>query len=209
MTLPVRRTMWLPLITLVLGCTLLSTAFAVSATPEFFVPTSLAVALVWTAGGLWARRLIRPRKANAWGWQGSLGLSVAAAVATAILFLVGTWILALLPFTRDFLLAASTAASATQLWLTVLVATLTGWGEEIFFRGALPAYLGRHGQAWAILVYTASTVFTGNVVLVLAAPILGTICQLVLNRTGRLWTACVVHTGFSLGVVGLVPLLLR
>lgn len=142
-------------------------------------------------------------------WTRSLGFSSAAAVAVAVLFLAGTWVLSMVPLTRDFLLAASTAASATQLWLTVLVAMLTGWGEEIFFRGALPAYLGRHGQWWAIAVYTASTVFTGNAVLVLAAPILGVMCQLVFNRTGRLWTACVVHTGFSLGVVGLVPLLLR
>lgn len=235
MILPARRVPWVPLITLILGCALLAASFATSATPALFVPFSLAVAVVWTAGGLWSRRVARrrfagtaeelasqrpghnqlpgqssrPGQSQRLSGKRSLGLAVAVAVATAALFLAGTWILSMLPLTSDFLAAATTAASVTPLWLTVVVATLNGWGEEIFFRGAVPSFLGRHGRWWAIGVYTVSTLFTGNVVLVLAAPLLGAICQLVLGRTGRLWTACVVHTGFSLGVVGLVPLLFR
>ncbi|WP_394159805.1 CPBP family intramembrane glutamic endopeptidase [Galactobacter valiniphilus] len=209
-----------PWIFLCLGSALLGLAFVWANTPPLFVLSSVLVAATWFAGGFVLMRHVGPsdaaldqprlasrggyrhaRQRAGWGWV------ALAAAGTVLFFLAGTWALSQIPLTAAFVETAVVSASWTPLWLTVVVALVTGWGEETFFRGGLPRAWGRRGQTWSLLAYTVSTLFTGNAVLVLAAPILGVICQAVYNRTGRLAAAWAVHSAFSLGVVGLVPLL--
>lgn len=216
-SLPVSARPW---IFLGLGSALLGLAFVWANTPPLFLLSSGLVAATWFAGGFVLIRQAGPRDAALaqpssasrdgkgpghqrprWGWV------ALTAAGTVLFFLAGTWVLSQIPLTAAFVETAVVSASWTPLWLTVIVALVTGWGEETFFRGGLPRAWGRRGQAWSLLAYTVSTLFTGNAVLVLAAPILGGICQVVYNRTGRLAAACLVHSAFSLGVVGLVPLL--
>ncbi|MGO2665034.1 CPBP family glutamic-type intramembrane protease, partial [Mycetocola reblochoni] len=130
-------------------------------------------------------------------------------VGTAGLFVDGVLVLLLLPWTAEEVGEAVAAAESTPLVVTVAVALVTGLGEEAFFRGALPR-LGTWPRAdlWATVAYTLSTLATGNLALILAAPVLGVACVLARRVTGRLWAAMLVHAVWSLVMVGGVPLLL-
>lgn len=217
-------------VTLALGCAFLGVAFAGASIPPVFVSSSLLVAATWFSGGVILHRAMavgrtppaigregsalrrRPLALGAGATRGRPGaarayrLAALVALGTVVFFFAGAWVLSVIPWTAGLVHAAAASASWTPLWLTVALATITGWGEETFFRWGLPNAWSRNGQWWALGIYTLSTVFTGNLALVLAAPMLGVVCQFVLNATGRLGAACLVHTGFSLGIVGLVPL---
>lgn len=136
----------------------------------------------------------------------SLRFTLLVTALLNVAFLSGAWILAKIPVFSDYILSASFTAESVSLGLTLLVALVTGWGEEIFFRGALPRLLGQKPEKWSILIYTASTAATGNLALIIAAPILAIFAHLLICHTGRLSSALILHTGFSLIVVGLTPL---
>jgi len=93
-------------------------------------------------------------------------------------FLVGTLIVREVPPLRDSVADVLDYAQGGSLVAATMVTVANGVAEETFFRGALFAAVeGRHPVLVTTLVYAATTVATGNPMLVFAAiklgPILG------------------------------------
>jgi len=97
-------------------------------------------------------------------------------------------------------------ADAGPLALVVFVAVLNGIAEEVFFRGALYSAFGRHRPAlWSTLAYVAATAFTGNVALVVAGGVMGTLFALERRATRGILAPVVTHAVWSVLMILLLP----
>lgn len=190
------------------GSLALFLAFRFAGEPTAFVVLSTFTAATWFVGGLFIRRRVPKINVDPMRLRQSLKLAVVVTLILNSAFLGGAWLLVKVPVFSGYILSASSTAETISLGLTLLIALVTGWGEEIFFRGALPQIFGRKPELWAVIFYTFSTMVTGNLVLVVAAPILAVTAHWLIRRTGRLSAALILHTGFSLIVVGLTPLVI-
>jgi membrane protease YdiL (CAAX protease family) len=87
------------------------------------------------------------------------------------------------------------------------VAVANGVAEEIFFRGAVFAAATRHlPVVVSTLVYTATTVATGNLILVFAAIAVGLVLGLQRRATGGVLAPTITHVTWSLLMLLVLPL---
>ena len=87
------------------------------------------------------------------------------------------------------------------------MAVANGVAEEIFFRGAVFAAATRHlPVVVSTLVYTATTVATGNLILVFAAIAVGLVLGLQRRATGGVLTPTITHVTWSLLMLLVLPL---
>ncbi|MGO3886012.1 MAG: CPBP family intramembrane glutamic endopeptidase [Mycetocola sp.] len=195
----------------VLGTALLWVTFSSIHSSAVFILLALTLAAVWFAFAWMLTRngqtapsdSTRPRTGQA------LVRALLISVGTAAVFFAGTLLLINAPVIGPAVDTAARGAENAPLLVTVIVALITGLGEEAFFRGALPS-LWRFplGDGVATIAYTLSTLATGNPALILAAPLLAIACIWARRVTGRLWAAMMVHAVWSLVMIGGVPLLL-
>jgi membrane protease YdiL (CAAX protease family) len=88
-----------------------------------------------------------------------------------------------------------------------LVAVANGVAEEIFFRGAVFAAATRHlPVVVSTLVYTATTVATGNLILVFATIAVGLVLGLQRRATGDVLAPTITHVTWSLLMLLVLPL---
>ena len=87
-----------------------------------------------------------------------------------------------------------------------MITAVNGVAEELFFRGALYAAIGvRHAVAGSALLYTATTVASGNAMLVFAAAVLGLLVGLERRVTGGVLAPIITHVTWSLGMLFVLP----
>jgi membrane protease YdiL (CAAX protease family) len=97
-------------------------------------------------------------------------------------------------------------ARFASLPVVAVITAVNGVAEELFFRGALYAALGvRYAVAGSTLVYTATTVASGNAMLVFAAAVLGLLVGLERRVTGGVLAPVVTHVTWSLGMLFVLP----
>jgi len=94
--------------------------------------------------------------------------------------------------------------------IVLLMALIIGPGEEIFWRGylqrKLSLYFGENqGFIWATFLYTIVHVFTGNIVLVLAALICGIFWGFLYKKYGSITINMVSHTVWDIFVFIIMP----
>ncbi len=88
----------------------------------------------------------------------------------------------------------------------VVITLVNGIAEELFFRGAFFAAVGRrHAVALSAAVYTLATVATGNLMLVFAAALLGVVLGLQRRVTGGVLAPMITHVTWSLSMLFLLP----
>lgn len=204
-----RRRRVVVLLTVLVGAVLLSWSLSREPGDPVFLLSSLALAAVWLLGarlsghvplGWWRtgsgerRRPVLP------------GVLVGAG-AMAVFFL-GALVVAQLPVLRDAVLDVLAHAALPGLVPVVAVALLNAVAEEAFFRGALFDAVRSAGadRSWrpvlvTTAVYTVVTAATGNVMLVLAAAVLGLLCGLHRRATGGVLGPVLVHVVWSLGML--------
>ncbi len=103
-----------------------------------------------------------------------------------------------LPFVSPALHNILIRADAVPTGLVLLVALVNGLGEELFFRGALFSALGSHHPvAGTTVIYVAVTATTGNIALVVAAGVMGTLFSLQRKRTAAILAPTVTHICWS------------
>jgi membrane protease YdiL (CAAX protease family) len=93
----------------------------------------------------------------------------------------------------------------------LLIGIVIGPGEELFWRGFLQRELGGRVGAWrayvfATLLYGLVHVFTGNLMLVVAALVAGTVWGWLFLEYGRLWPGIISHVAWDLTVFLWLPL---
>lgn len=177
--------------------------------PQFYAAT-LSVAAVWTAGGIlsgplhlgWIQardeRLRRP-----------VIIPVATGVGAFGFFYACALVARQIPVLDDAIGRVLVFAEAGEGPLVLFTTLANGFGEEVFFRGALYAALGDRPVAASTAVYALATTTTRNPALVLAAGVMGTLFALQRRASGGLQAPALTHLTWSTLMVRYLPPLFR
>ena len=183
-------------VTLVVATTLLAgTLRATPGSMSFFL-FGLGAAAAWILGAAVSGPLpLRPL-------HHTPRQSVPPALGLALLTFVGFWAADVvghhLPYVSTALHNVLARADKGPVVVVVAVALVNGLGEELFFRGALFAALEGHRPVLSsTVIYVAVTVATGNIALVAAAAVMGTLFALQRAHTGSILASTVTHLGWA------------
>jgi membrane protease YdiL (CAAX protease family) len=122
------------------------------------------------------------------------------------LFLVGAVLVARVPFLREPVQELLDHAEFGSLAVVAVITAFNGIAEELYFRGALYAGVGRrHAVATTTVVYALVTAASGIPLLVLAAAVVGLVVGLQRRVTGGILGPVVTHLTWSLGMLFLLP----
>jgi membrane protease YdiL (CAAX protease family) len=177
--------------------------------PQFYGLTA-ATAATWVVGGLTSGRLhlghiprrdelARPVVTPVLVGAGAFGVFYAAALVARHIPLLNRAIGSVLEYSYQ---------GSDRL---VLVTTLAnGAAEEVFFRGALYAAVGRkHPVATSTGVYALATVATRNPALVLASVVMGALFGLQRRASGGIQAPILTHLTWSVLMLRFLPPLFR
>ena len=106
------------------------------------------------------------------------------------------------------MLFRSVLAHAQQGNFTVvtILALANGAAEEVFFRGALFAAIGRrHPVVISTVIYAIVTIATDNPMLVFAAVLMGTLFGLQRRASGGILASSLTHLVWSLALILALP----
>lgn len=196
--------------TLAVGTPLLRAAILAPRGGSSFRRRTLALAATWAAGGA-ATGQLRP---ELWRVRDRDELTervlrpAATAAGTVAVFAAGALVVSRVPVLRreiETVIAHATRGSFVQ---AAALAFLTGVTEEVFFRGTLHELATARGlpePATTTAAYAVTTCATGNPLLVLASAILGGLAGLERRRTGSVLAPAVLHLGWSVGMVTVLP----
>lgn len=198
-------------IAVLVGAPLLGFSLHQPAGSRWFVPSALALAVWWAVAArvsgpipLGNRGLPAGRAA----WARAVVPPLLLGVALVVVFVVGAFVVALLPFLREPVRALLAHSSGGSVPLVLLVTVLNGIGEELFFRGALYDALPGHAVVVSTVVYACVTAFSGIPLLVLAAVILGLLTAVQRRVSGGIGAPVITHLVWSVGMLFLLPLVL-
>ncbi|SDI83190.1 hypothetical protein SAMN05444157_0376 [Frankineae bacterium MT45] len=192
--------------TLVVGAVVLGFSLAVPPGSAAFYPLTLLLAAVWTIGGF----LSGPLHLGWIGWRGGLRrplvTPVVVGLGAAAIFVVGALVVREIPALRDLTDHVLAHARKGSTPLVLLVTVLNGIAEEIFFRGALFAAIGRrHPVAISTLIYALVTIATLNPMLVFAAITLGLVLGLQRRASGGVLAPALTHVTWSAVMLFALP----
>ena len=196
-----QRRLIVSIVTLLVGTTLLGISLQSPAGSETFYVTAAVLAGVWLAGGLLAGpQSLGGRSAR------QLALPILLGVVAFAVFAVGAWIVMgigpLHHAVDDVVKRADTGSRAAVVIITVV----NGIAEEVFFRGAFyRLFPPRSAALWTTVCYIVVTAAAGNVMLVLAGALMGTIWALERRATGGILASSLTHITWSVMVIFLLP----
>ncbi len=196
--------------TLVVGATLLGLSFSTEPGDPAFYPLTFGLAATWVVGSLVSGPLhlgyivFRSRMRRPVVTPILVGLLLAA------VFVAGGLITREIPVLAQFTNNVLGYAKAGSIWLVALVTLVNGVAEELFFRGALFAAIGRKRPVViSTLLYALATVAGGNPVLVFAAAILGLVTALQRRAGGGVLAPILTHVTWSMGMLLVLPHIFR
>jgi membrane protease YdiL (CAAX protease family) len=191
-------------VALVIGAALLAGTLRVEEGSGGFIALGLAAAAVWVLGAFASGPIpLRPARPRA--LKTVVGPAAAIGVATFVVFLAARLIGDHLPVISGALDRILATADAGSLWVVLLVALVNGAAEELFFRGAVQAAIGPRAIAVSTVVYVVVTIATGNVTLVIAAAVMGTIFALERRASRGVLAPTVTHLVWSTLMILLLP----
>ena len=127
-------------------------------------------------------------------------------VAAFAAFLAAYLVVRHLPLVGPAVDGVLATADAGPTALVLFVALVNGAGEELFFRGALHAALEPHHPAVATtMLYVVVTAATGNVALVIAAAVMGTLFTLERLSTRGVLAPMITHLTWTTLMVLALP----
>jgi membrane protease YdiL (CAAX protease family) len=172
----------------------------------------VGLAAIWTTGALLSGPLHLGRTHTRGGSQSARPVvqSLALGAAILVLFLLGALVVGHLPVLREPVDRLLDHARLGSLPLVALITVVNAVAEELYFRGALYAAVGRrHAVAVTTVVYALTTVGPGIPLLVLAAAVIGAVTGLQRRVTGGILGPVITHLTWSLGMLLLLPLTLK
>jgi membrane protease YdiL (CAAX protease family) len=200
-----RRRRIVTAVTLAAGAALLAATLRTTPGSGWFSVLGFLAAAAWITGGLLSGSIpLRPGRPAAWR------PTVLPALAVGILAFLGFLGADLagqhLAWISGALASVLGQADAGPRALVLAVALVNGVGEEIFFRGALLAALEpRRAALISTVIYVAVTAATGNLALVVAAAVMGTIFTLERLSTGGILAPITTHLTWSTLTLFLLP----
>jgi uncharacterized protein len=203
-----RRRRVVVVVTLVVGAGILTWALRIEpGDPTFYVAT-IALAVVWALGAFLSGPLHLGR-ANTRDGRGSSRAVVQSLALGALLlgvFMLGAVVVARVPFLREPVQELLDHARFGSLALVAVITAVNGLTEELYFRGAMYAAVGRrHAVAITTVVYTLVTATSGIPLLVLAGALVGLVVAFQRRVTGGILGPIITHLTWSLGMLFLLP----
>lgn len=201
-----RRRRIVAAVTLVIGAVLLGLSLSIRPGDTLFYPMTLAVAATWVAGAF----LSGPLHLGHIPFRDTLRRPVVTPVLTGLVagavFVVGALVVREIPPLRAYTDDVLDHARYGSIVLIAVVTLANGAGEELFFRGALYAAVGRAMPVGISTgVYVLATVATGNPMLVFAAALLGTILALQRRASGGVLAPILTHVTWSTVMLFALP----
>jgi len=191
--------------TLVIGAVLLGFSLATPPGNSRFYLLTLAVALVWLAGGFLAGPLHLGRTASNAGRRPVL-TPIALGLAVGAVFVLGALVVREIEPLRSSVAGVLAHARHGNLALVALITLANGAAEEVFFRGALYTSISRrHAVAGSTAVYTLVTAATGEPMLVFAGLLMGSLFALQRRATGGILASLLTHLTWSLVMLFALP----
>lgn len=127
-------------------------------------------------------------------------------VLAGLVFIIGALIVRQIPALHDYVAEVLAHARYGSLPLVAVITLLNGVAEEVFFRGALFAAIGRkHPVLISTVIYAAATLATGNPMLVFAALTLGVVLALQRRASGGILGPIITHVTWSMMMLFLLP----
>lgn len=206
-----RRRRVVSLVTLVVGAVVLGFALRIQPGDPMFYVATLCLAGVWATGALASGPLHLGRAHTRAGGEDARPIVQSLALGALLLavFLAGGLVVARVPVLRDPVQHLLDHARLGSLAIVAVLTAVNGIAEELYFRGALYAAVGRrHAVAITAVVYALTTVGAGIPLLVLAAGLLGVLTALQRRVTGGILGPVVTHLTWSLGMLFLLPAVL-
>lgn len=200
-----RRRQWLTVLFALLGAVVLGITLRIEPGNAWFYPATLGLAAVWIVGAFASGRLHLGRIATAQGLGRPILAPLLLGLGLAAVFVVGALIVREIPYLGDRVAGVLDYTGEGSLPVLLGVTALNGVAEELFFRGALYAAITRHPVLWTTLGYTLVTLATGNVMLALAASILGVVVGLERRASGGVLAPIVTHVSWSFVVLLVLP----
>jgi uncharacterized protein len=203
-----RRRQWVTGVFVALGAGVLALSLRIEPGNDWFYPATLGLALVWTVGAFASGRLHlgRTSRGENPGSRPVLIPLVYGALLAAV-FVAGALAIRHIPWLDDQVQHVLDHADEGSIPLLVLVTTVNGVAEELFFRGALYAAAPRYPAVVTTAAYALATLATGNPTLVLAALLLGTLVGLERRATGGIQAPIITHVVWSLALLFALPAL--
>ena len=193
-------------ITLVVGAVLLGFSLNVAPGGGAFYALTVALAATWVIGGFASGPLHLGRINFRGELRRPIILPILLGLATAVVFILGAVVVRNIEPLRNITENVLAFARYGSLPLVALVTLMNGIAEEIFFRGALFAAIGIwHPVAISTVIYTLTTVATGNVMLVFSAALLGVLLGLQRRASGGILGPILTHCTWSMTMLLVLP----
>src|SRR6478735_3777802 len=193
-------------ITLVVGAVLLGFSLNVAPGGGTFYALTVALAATWVIGGFASGPLHLGRINFRGELRRPIVLPILLGLAMAVVFILGAVIVRNIDPLRNITENVLAFARYGSLPLVALVTLINGIAEEIFFRGALFAAIGIwHPVAISTVIYTLTTVATGNVMLVFSAALLGVLLGLQRRASGGILGPILTHCTWSMTMLLVLP----
>src|SRR3954447_16519116 len=192
----------------VVGAVLLGLSLRIEPGNVWFYAATLGLAVVWTVGAFASGPLHLGR--TLYGEQpGPRPVLVPAAYALVLVlvFALGALVVRQVPWLNDQVQHVLDHADQGSVPLLAVITAINGVAEELFFRGALYAATPRYPVVVTTLAYTATTVATGNPMLVVAALLLGALVGLERRATGGIQAPIITHVVWSVTMLVVLPAL--
>lgn len=206
-----RRRRIIAALTLVVGSVVLGLSFSREQGSTVFYLLTILLAVVWTVGAF-ASGPIHLGWAHTRGGEHHgrpfLQPFLVGALAVGV-FCAGAVLIAQLPVLRNEVNAVLDFARYASLPVVAAITFINGLAEEVFFRGAMFAAIGRrYAVVISTVLYALATMATANWMLVFAAVVLGTIAGLQRRVTGGVLAPIITHLTWSLSLLFILPPLL-
>lgn len=197
-------------LTLVVGATLLGFSLATTPGDPDFYALTFALAATWALGAVLSGPLHAGRMRVGRDLRRPVLQPVVIGLAAVAVFTAGALVVSQVPPLRSSVDEVLDHARYGSLPVIALITLVNGVTEELFFRGALYAAIGRrHPVAISTGIYALTTVATGNVMLVFSAAVLGLLVGLQRRVSGGVLAPMITHVTWSLGMLFILPPLME
>ncbi|WP_375489933.1 lysostaphin resistance A-like protein [uncultured Jatrophihabitans sp.] len=201
-----RRRRIVSAVTLVVGATLLGLSLATDPGKFAFYPLTGSVAVVWVLGGLLSGPLHLGRALRHGELRRPLATPIVLGLAAGAVFVVGALVVREIDPIRSIIAHVLAHEQQGNFALVAVLTLANGLAEEVFFRGALFAAIGRkYPVAISTVIYTLVTVATGNFMLVFAALLMGTLFALQRRASGGILASMITHVIWSVVMLLALP----
>lgn len=202
-----RRRRIVAVATLLIGAGVLAWSLRIEPGDPLFYVGTLTLAAVWLFGAFASGPLHLGRAHTRVGSTARpLVQPLALGVLLLAVFLSGALVVAQIPVLRNPVEGLLAHADQGSLALVAVITAVNAVAEEVYFRGALYAGVGRrHAVAVSTVLYALVTATGGIVLLTFAAACLGLVVGLQRRVTGGVLAPIITHLTWSLGMLFLLP----